>query len=159
MQPAQDGIALHLSRQTNNGHNVKKPKTVIDAENAASAKRAEFDAAKEAMNRLEREWFQAQAAVQTAQTEADASLTQCRMVCSRWRSGKEEDVARVVIVRRTPSGMLVVRRVGMLDGNEYKFKWDKYLSEFRQSEKAVYTYDIRKLRDVPAEFLPAAQAA
>ena len=41
---------------------MKKPKTVIDAENAASAKKAEFEAAKEAVKRLQGEWFQALAA-------------------------------------------------------------------------------------------------
>lgn len=138
---------------------VKKPKTVIDAEAAASAKKAEFDAAKEAMNRLEKEWFQALEAVKAAQAEADAAQPQCRLVRVRWISGNEEDVGRVVIVRRTPSGMLVVRHVGEPDSNEQRFKWDGYAMKFRHADKNTYISDTRELRDVPSEYLPTCQAA
>lgn len=135
---------------------MKKPKTVISAETAANAKWTEFEAAKKAMNRLEKEWFQAQAVVRTAQTEADASLPQCRMVRVRRISRNEEDMGRVVILRRTPGGMLVVRYVGEPDGSEYKFKWEEYAGKFRQAEKGS---DTRELRDVPAEYQPCGQAA
>ena len=138
---------------------MKKPKTVIDAEDAASAKKAEFEASKEAMNRLEKECFQALAAVRTAQTDADAALPQCRLVRVRWRSSNEEDMGRVVILRRTPGGMLVVRYVGEPDGSEQRFKWAEYAGKFRQAEKGSYISDTRELRDVPAEYLPTCQAA
>lgn len=138
---------------------MKKPKTVIDAEEAASAKKAEFEAAKAGVNRLEKEWFQALAAVRAAQTDADAALPQCRLVRVRWRTSNEEDMGRVVILRRTPGGMLVVRHVGDPDGSEYKFKWAEYAGRFRQAEKGSCTSDTRELRDVPAEYLPTCQAA
>lgn len=138
---------------------VKRPKTVIEAEAAASAKRAEFEAAKEAVKRLEGEWFQALAAVKAAQTEADAALPQCRLVRVRWRTSNEEEMGRAVILRRTPGGMLVVRYVGDPDGIEFKFKWAAYAGKFRQAEKGGYTSDTRELRDVPAEYLPTCQAA
>jgi len=137
---------------------MKKPKTVIDAEAVADAKKAEFDAAKEAMSSLEKEWYQALAAVHEAQTEADLSLPQCRLV--RVRSG-EEDEGPVVILRRTAGGMLVVRHVGQPDGAERKFKWVQWAGKFQQSERSSgYGYGIRELRDVPAAYLPqTAQAA
>jgi hypothetical protein len=138
---------------------VKKPKTVIDAENALSAKAAEVVAAKETLKRLEAEHGAAYAAVRQAQTDADAALPQCRMVRVRWRSGDEEDAGRVVIVRRTPAGMLVVRHVGAPAGHEYKFKWSEHSHKFRQAERGGYTSDTRELRDVPAEYQPSAKAA
>jgi hypothetical protein len=77
----------------------------------------------------------------------------------RWRSGNEEDAGRVVIVRRTPGGMLVVRHVGAPAGHEYKFKWSEHSHKFRKAERVGYTIDTSELRDVPAEYLPSAQAA
>lgn len=138
---------------------MKKPKTVIEAEAAASAKKAEFDAAKETMNRLEKEWLAALAAVRDAQKAADATLPQCRHVRVRWRSGGTEDMGAVVIVRRTPGGRLVVRNVGDPSGTEYQFKWSEHAGVFKQAEKGTWTSDTRELRDVPAEYLPSAQAA
>jgi hypothetical protein len=133
---------------------MKKPKTVIAAEAAASAKKAELEAAKEAVKLLEQEWLQALAAVKAAQTEADAGLPQCRLVQIGWRGSKEETVDRVVILRRTPKGMLVVRYVGQ-DGNERKFKWSSYRNAFVQAERGAYLSYTRELRDVPAEYLPS----
>ncbi len=139
---------------------MKKPKTVIEAEAALSAKAAEVAAARDTLKRLEAEHGAAYAAVRQAQTEADAALPQCRMVrVRRWRSGNEEDAGRVVIVRRTPGGMLVVRHVGAPAGHEYKFKWSEHSHKFRKAERVGYTIDTSELRDVPAEYLPSAQAA
>ena len=135
---------------------IKKPKTVIDAEAVLSMKKAEVAAAKEALQRLEVEYGSAIAAVRQAQTDADATLPQCRMVRVRWHSGNEADSASVVILRRTPGGMLVVRRVGEPDGIECKFKWVEHSGKFRQAEKNHYYSDIRELKDVPVEYLPSA---
>jgi hypothetical protein len=138
---------------------VKKPKTVIEAEAVASVKKAEFEAAKETMNRLEKEWFAALAAVRQAQTDADATLPQCRMVRVRRYCSKEEDCGAFVVVRRTPGGLLVVRRVGDTSGYESKFKLSRHRGLYVQAEKASLSSDTRELRDVPAEYLPSAQAA
>ena len=135
---------------------MKKPKTVVDAEAALAAKAAEVAAVKEALERLKSEWGIAHTAVRHAQTEADATLPQCRLVRIRWRSSNEEDMGRVVILRRTPGGMLVVRYVGEFDGSEHKFKWAEYAGKYRQAEKSSYTSHTRELRDVPAEYLPTA---
>ena len=136
---------------------MKKPKTVIDAQAALATKTAEIAVAKDALKRLEQEHLTALLAVRQAQTEADASLPQCRLVRLRWRSNDEKDMGRVVILRRTPGGMLVVRHIGETDGYEYKFKWSGYTpdsSRFRQINKVGYASDVSELRDVPSEYQP-----
>ena len=137
---------------------MKKPKTVIEAEAALSAKAAEVTAAKETLKRLEAEHSAACAAVRQAQTDADANLPQCGMVRVRRYGGKDEDCGRFVIVRRTPGGMLVVRRVGDASGNESKFKFSPHRALYVQAEKTSWAIDHRELRDVPSEYLPSAQA-
>ncbi len=137
---------------------MKKPKTVIEAEAALSAKAAEVTAAKETLKRLEAEHAAAYAAVRQAQTDADASLPQCDMVRVRRYGGKEEDCGRFVILRRTPGGLLVVRRVGE-QGGESKFKLSQHRGLYVQAEKVRWASDTRELRNVPAEYLPSAQAA
>lgn len=134
---------------------MKKPKTVIEAEAALGAKAAEVTAAKETLKRLEAEHAAAYAAVRQAQTEADASLPQCGMVRVRRFGGKEEDCGRYVIVRRTPGGLLVVRRVGDADCGESKFKFSQHRGLYVQAEKTSWSSDSRELRDVPAEYLPS----
>jgi hypothetical protein len=139
---------------------MKKSKTVIDAETALSAKTAEVAAAKETLKRLESELGMAYDAVRTAQTEADASMPQCRVVCINRYSGGEEDILRAVIVRRTPGGMLVVRQIGYLGGTEYKFKWLQHRALYTQAEKGSWSSNPRELRDVSAAYLPqTAQSA
>ena len=131
---------------------MKKPKTVVDAEVALAAKAVEVAVAKEALKRLESEWGIAAAAVRQAQTEADASLPQCRFVRVR-RGGTEDGNSLVVIVRRTPGGMLVVRDVGESASLEYKFKWKAHEGKYQMAKHDGYT-STRELRDVPAEYLP-----
>jgi hypothetical protein len=138
---------------------VKKPKAVIEAETALTAKAAEVAAAKDTLKRLEAEHSAAYVAVRQAQTEADESMPQCRMVRVRWRSGTEEFGAPYVIVRRTPSGMLVVRPVGSNSGSEHRFKWAEHARKYRQVAKGSFTSDTLELRDVPAEYMPTCQEA
>lgn len=78
----------------------------------------------------------------------------------RWRSGTEDGGYSVVIDRRTPGGMLVVRRAGDSGGREYKFKWSEHAAKYQQTENRTY-YDgvTRELRDVPAEYIPSCQVA
>ena len=138
---------------------MKKPQGVVDAEAALDAKAQELSAAKETLKRLEREYSEAYTAVRHSQTDSDSALPQCRLVLVRWRSGVEDSGVAVVIVRRTPGGMLVVRHVGDSSGNEYKFKWAEHAGKYRQAEKSGFTSDIRQLRDVPLAYLPSGQAA
>lgn len=41
----------------------------------------------------------------------------------KWGTGKEENIGHAVILRKTPSGMLVVRLVGEGVGSDNRFKW------------------------------------
>lgn len=139
---------------------MKKPSAVVAAEAVASSKAAELAAAKEAVRRLEGEYGQAQAAVRSAQVEADAPFPQCDMVTVRRYTGTDGDVSRVVIVRKTASGrMLVVRRVGDAAANEFKFHWWDFAGKFVQAWKALPYSDRCELRNVPVEYIPVLAAS
>lgn len=134
----------------------KKPAAVADAEEAVAAKAAELAATKEAVQRLEREHSECVVALRQTQTDADAALPQCDMVSVRWRSDKEEPAGRMVILRKTPGGTLVTRRVGDASAYEYRFKWSAHRGKYVQAEKqGSWVSDSRELRSVPAEYVPA----
>ena len=132
---------------------MKKTKDLVDAEAAFAAKTGEILAARLHMKRLEIELSESCAAVQKAQADADASLPHCRIVRVRLYGGIESYGYNAVIVRRTPSGMLVVRRIGEKD--EYRFRWRAQSQKF---VKVGNFFNI-ELSDVPAEYLPNCQAA
>lgn len=128
---------------------------VLVAQAKLDAKARELAAAKETVSRLEAEHADAGRDLRAAQEAADAGLPQCLVVRSKFRCGREEEMGRFVILRKTPGGVLVTRRVGELSGSEYRFKWDALHSEFVQAEKnTFYGSDTRKARGVPPDFLP-----
>lgn len=133
---------------------VKKHKSVVEAEKALADKDAEIAAAKIALSQFEKERAECYSAVRAAQTEADASLPQCRMVRVT-RGGAMESSGDVVILRRTPAGKLVVRRAGEAT-YEYMFKWSEFSGRYREHKSGHSSFSIYslELRDVPAEFLP-----
>ena len=135
---------------------MKKHKTVIAAEAAYEAKKAEMQAAELAAKNLALEVSQAYAAIQAAQTLIDADLPQCVGVAISQYSKNEEDRGRFVIVRKTPGGLLVVRKVGDHSGNESKYKWSKGGGKFclNKARGNFYLSKSLELRDVPPEFLP-----
>lgn len=135
---------------------MKKNPAVAAAEQAKEAVAKELEEARALVRRLESDHGVAIRAVREAQEMADADLPQCRI--AQMRSGveknQEEARHRVVIVRRTPTGMLVVRSVGDTSGYEYKFKWSG--RAYVQAEKARgFSFYYNELRDVPAEYMPA----
>lgn len=135
---------------------AKVDQQVALAQAKLDAKASELAAAKEAVSRLEAEHADAGRDLRLAQEAADGGLPQCVVVRSKFRSGREEEMGRFVILRKTPGGVLVTRRVGELNGSEYRFRWDALHSEFVQAEKnTFYGSDTRKARGVPADFLPA----
>jgi hypothetical protein len=109
-------------------------------------------AAKSALLKLENELRDAYGAVAAAQTEADATLPQCRMVRVHCRTGKEEGNARYVIERRTPAGRLVVRQVGNTSNATSTFVWDERANVYRLKSKDRWSMDVIELRDVPPQY-------
>lgn len=129
---------------------------VAAAELAVSATKAELDAAEATVQALHRKLDEAREGVYKARVAADALLPQCRMVSMRWRNDAEENSANVVILRKTPGGTLVVRRVGV-DGGESRFKWLAPNGEYVYAESSrFYGGSTLKLRDVPPQFIPSA---
>lgn len=129
---------------------------LVAAKHVADLAKADLDHARAEVKRLEQELSDAQGAWRDAQVAVDAELPQCGMVLAKWRSGKEEGAGRLVILRKTPGGMLITRRVGDVHGAEMKFKWSQHRAQFVQAEKSSFhTSDTRKLCDVPGEFLPS----
>lgn len=136
----------------------KLPPEVAAAEAARSAKAQELASAQETVKRLERELAEAFGAVRAARVAADAGLPKCRMVILEWRTGRISSDCEVVIVRKTPTGVLVVRRVGEDVGHTFRFKVRVSVNEVRyvQAEKATtFLSSSRELRGVPKEFQPS----
>jgi hypothetical protein len=138
----------------------KQPTAVELAEELVRVKTEERDAAKAVVARLEADVGAAYAALRAAQIEADSALPQCDLVSTSRNTGKETGRQRVVILRKTPTGLLVVRTAGMPGGGEYQFEWSKYTGTFSPKKRAKhYTSESRKLSDVPPEYMPAKEAA
>lgn len=140
---------------------MKKHPEVAAAEALVEEKTKALVAAKEAVQVLERERGDAVLALHAAQKSADSALPQCRLVRVSWRSGKAEDAGLVVILRKTPGGMLVVRKVGDASGaSEAKFKWREHSGKYAEAKKSSsFTSDQMELRDVPSDYLGVAKAA
>ena len=139
---------------------MKTTNTVSAAEEAVSSKAAELDAAHGEVDRLKREHGEAFAALSKAREDADASLPQCRMVRIVWRGNKAADAGMLVILRKTPTGMIVARRVGAPAGAEFRFKWSAHGQCFRDAAKhSSWLSDSLELRDVPTEYMPASEFA
>lgn len=95
-------------------------------------------------------------AVTEAQKAIDDRMPQCRMVSIQWRTGKLCGPGLfMVILRKTPGGMLIVRERGNEEAQQYKFKWWPHSRVYREFGKANSSMsNARELRDVPKEFLP-----
>ena len=134
---------------------TKEPDAVALARKAADEKLGELLAARAAAKRLEKEHEDAREAIRRAQEAADAALPQCTRVIVGWRSGKVTPLGKAVILRKTPAGLLVVRRFGDASGDEERYKWSPHSGKFMSAaKKSHFAYDTHELRDVPAEFLP-----
>ncbi len=134
---------------------MNKSKTVIEvetAENAEAVALAAWEAADAETKRAEQAYYASRLTSQEARIKADETLPQCKMVSVGW-TGNEKDDGRVAILKMTPKGQLVVRRVGDRDGN-YRFRLDKYTGSWIQAERFGNFSVKRELRDVPAEYLP-----
>lgn len=138
----------------------KKPDAVAAAKAITEAKRLELEAARENVKRLENELGESLREERVARENADSAMPQCRMVRTSRSSTQEADVCRVVILRQTPSGILVTRAVGDTGEVEYKFKRSQYSGKFIQAERrSTFSFYQRELRDVPANFYRAEAGA
>jgi hypothetical protein len=134
---------------------MKKSAEVVAAEQAHAAKESELKSANELVKRLHAEVGETYSALRRAMEDADSPLPQCSVI-----SGGEI-AYRAVILRKTPGGTLVVRRVG--DKLELRFEWSKYNGKFYEiTKRSSYSYFDRKkleLADVPEQYLPAEVSA
>jgi len=131
---------------------VKLSAAVIAANELKAEKIKELVIAENAVKVLKDEVSAAYIAARKAQEEDDSKLPQCDMVTVEWRTAKETPAGRVVIMRKTPTGFLIVRRVGEVD-YDFKFKSENgcYVSAEKRSG---YAYNTTALRNIPAEFQP-----
>jgi hypothetical protein len=129
---------------------VKLSAAVIAANQLKAEKIKALAIAEDAVKVLKDEVSLAYVSARKAQEEDDSKLPQCNMVSVGWRTAKETPAGRVVIVRKTPTGFLIVRRVGEVD-SDFKFKFENgdYVSAGRS-----YFSDRTMLRNIPAEFQP-----
>ena len=132
---------------------MKKPKAVIEAEKARDEKLAEMKAAKQVVERLSSEYLAAINAVTAAQVEADSSLPQCEL-WSISRGGITVIASKQVIVRQTPTGILVLRRVGESAEATTQYEFSKFSGVFRPKKRISYLSVTYELRNVPAQFIP-----
>ena len=131
---------------------MKKPKIVVDAEAVAATKLAALVAARATVDALKMEHREALSAVRKAQELADAALPQCRLR-RVGREGEEiEKCARHVILRKTPTGVLVTCLVGDPGRDESRFRWNG--RAFVETNQQNLGYGLLELRDVPQEFMP-----
>ena len=132
---------------------MKKTQIEIDAEAALAEKRQAVADARSRVECLEKELQEFHEAQLDARIKADSELPQCTMV---WGFSWEKTGERVVILRLTPGGLLVVRRVGAKSELELKFKWDKYALNYTQAESNQFSGGAyRKLENVPIEYMPS----
>jgi hypothetical protein len=136
---------------------TKKPSAVETAERALTVKERELFEAIATVQRLTKERAGALIVLNAARVEADSALPKCRLVLVSRRSGEESENVPLVILRKTPGGMIVARRVGDAPETASKYKWQEHSGKFVQAEKQS-SYSVRRveLRDVPSEFLPKA---
>ena len=136
----------------------KKPSAVALAQSFQAAKEAELREARAVVKTLEGELGAAISATHKAQEDEDAHLPQCKIV-TVMSGGRESVFGPVVILRKTPGGMLVVRRVGEPGAKTFKFTFAGHSGKFVQAEKrSPYAYAHRELRGVPAAYMPAGEA-
>lgn len=130
----------------------KKDAEVLAAEKAEEEALIAWKAAESEALVAKQNYYAACRASQEARIKVDETLPQCKMVIVGWM-GNEKDDGRAAILKMTPSGQLVVRRVGNHDEN-YRFRLDKYTGSWIQVARTSSFSDKRKLLDVPAEYTP-----
>lgn len=127
----------------------KKPTAAVaQALAVVEGAKRRLEEAMAAEDRAKKELHEAQMALYVAKVAADAALPRCRIASLRTNSSAE-----ACIVRKTPGGMLVVRKPG--EDAEEQYKWNKYFGgRFEQAKRYDKWATPLVLTDVPAEFMP-----
>lgn len=134
---------------------MKKHPKIVEAEAAAEKLEKEMLAARQQVERLESEHLSALIAVQKIKEAMDAELPQCRLVRRNKRHFCEVvNLRSVVILRRTPTGRLVVRNVGDTSGHTITFKFLQHEKIYVEaSKRGNSSWSQLELRDVPDSFM------
>jgi hypothetical protein len=136
----------------------REPAAVQVAIAEMEAAKADLTTAEKAVEEARKRCDDAVVGLRKARLEADQSMPQCRCVAiSRYGSERESDIRMVVILRQTPSGLLVTRPAGEVDRPLTNFVWNKFKGVYREktaNRGAFYASSHLELRDVPAQFLP-----
>jgi hypothetical protein len=137
---------------------------------AVRAARAEVEAAQASLTRSEvdleaarKRCSEAIVNLRKVYEQADESMPQCRCVSiSRYGYRPESDVGMRVILRKTPTGLLVTRPVGEPDRAQISFVWSKFNGVYREKTSSTrggfYASSHLELRDVPEQFMPEESA-
>lgn len=134
---------------------MPKQTTLPDAVRQAELKLAELQGkyleTQRAVDMAKHAVQQAHIALRAERMRADQALPACQIVTVKRYSGNVIDPQAAVIVRKAPTGMLVVRRVG--DPIELRFKRKHPTSHYEQVQSGSrQASDWLELRGLPAEF-------
>lgn len=131
---------------------MKDTQEIIDARKHYEFEKRALEDFQERVKEAEVRVGAAYVAIRAAMIARDEKLPQCESVeSSRW-SAKERRT-KMVILRKTPAGTLVVRPIGTGEDCAQKYKTD-FSGVFRRTGKFDGFY---RLEGVPAEFLPVAK--
>ena len=134
----------------------KAPKIVEDAMAALAAAEAKVKEADAACALARIEVSHAYEALRIARIAADSNLPKCTIV-TKGRLSKTQSASEGVILRKTPTGLLVVRRVGAKDDSASRFAWSEFRRAYMEKKprgSGMYHGSFEVLADVPAEFMP-----
>lgn len=131
---------------------MKDTPEIIAARAAHAAAEALKKDLKRQLNEAEKAESDSYAAIRAAMLARDELLPSCWAVTSsRW--SQKEKRTKMVILRKTPAGTLVVRPVGTGEDSAQKYKPD-----FSGALRRIGKYDgFDRLDSVPAEFLPVSK--
>ncbi len=128
---------------------IAAEKAVEEAEQSVASLELQLKSARERRD-------EAYKALLSARMAADAELPQVTVTLRSRRTGTLVSSVPSVIIRKTPSGMLIVRGIGEPNERAHKYKLQEYSGRFVRVRAAQdkWAYNIYWLEDVPSEFLP-----
>lgn len=139
---------------------MKEPSFVAEAAAAVAAAESAVAAAESAVVARRADLSATRAAYREALERADRGLPKCALVTLSYRTDKIASAAPMVILRRTPGGLLVVRHAGMR-GSESRFEWSAMRGAYveKRAHGRGFPMAAIELRDVPDEYMPKGREA